>query len=102
MKQLTLVHLRIKATWWLLPLFSLLLVLFPSAAQAEETLSFYVTPEFPESQIEGSTNYFDLNLGVGETEILALKLQNASSEPIQVQVTPHTAYTNVHGVVEYG
>ncbi|MDB1690093.1 DUF916 and DUF3324 domain-containing protein [Enterococcus casseliflavus] len=87
---------------WLLPLFSLLLVFFPSVAQAEETLSFYVTPEFPESQIEGSNSYFDLNLGAGETEALALKLQNASSEPIQVQVTPHTAYTNVHGVVEYG
>nr|WP_301359592.1 DUF916 and DUF3324 domain-containing protein [Enterococcus spodopteracolus] len=83
-------------------MFSLLFVLFPSVAQAEETLSFYVTPEFPESQVEGSTSYFDLNLGAGETETLALKLQNASSEPIQVQVTPHTAYTNVHGVVEYG
>ncbi|NMP59941.1 DUF916 and DUF3324 domain-containing protein, partial [Enterococcus mundtii] len=45
---------------------------------------------------------FDLNLAAGETERLSLKLQNASSEPIQVQITPHTAYTNVHGVVEYG
>lgn len=102
MKQSTLVQRPLKASRWLLPLFSLLLVLFPSGVQAEETLSFYVTPEFPESQIEGSTSYFDLNLGVGEKETLALKLQNASSEAIQVQVTPHTAYTNVHGVVEYG
>ncbi|MFP8918589.1 DUF916 and DUF3324 domain-containing protein [Enterococcus innesii] len=102
MKQSTLAHRPLKATWWLLPLFSLLLVFFPSVAQAEETLSFYVTPEFPESQIDGSNSYFDLNLAAGETETLALKLQNASSEPIQVQVTPHTAYTNVHGVVEYG
>lgn len=66
------------------------------------TLNFYVTPEFPESQVEGSSSYFDLNLAAGETETLSLKLQNASGEPIQVQVTPHTAYTNVHGVVEYG
>lgn len=102
MNQTTLDKPLIKATWWLLPLFSLLLVLFPSVAQAEETLSFYVTPEFPESQVEGSNSYFDLNLRAGETETLALKLQNASSDPIQVQVTPHTAYTNVHGVVEYG
>lgn len=102
MKRSILANHPLKATWWLLPLFSLLLVFFPSVAQAEETLSFYVTPEFPESQIEGSNSYFDLNLAVGETETLALKLQNASSEPIQVQVTPHTAYTNVHGVVEYG
>ncbi len=102
MKHSTLIHRPLKATWWLLPLFSLLLVFFPSVAQADETLSFYVTPEFPESQIEGSNSYFDLNLAAGETETLALKLQNASSEAIQVEVTPHTAYTNVHGVVEYG
>ncbi|MBO1097669.1 DUF916 and DUF3324 domain-containing protein [Enterococcus casseliflavus] len=68
----------------------------------EGSLNFYVTPEFPDSQVEGSNSYFDLNLTVGETETLGLKVQNASSEPIQVQVTPHTAYTNVHGVVEYG
>lgn len=68
----------------------------------EGTLNFYVTPEFPDSQLDGSNSYFDLNLSAGETETLSLKIQNASSEPIQVQVTPHTAYTNVHGVVEYG
>lgn len=80
-----------------------MLGLFPVVGQAEEgTLNFYVTPEFPNSQVAGSSSYFDLNLSAGETEHLALKLQNASSEPIQVQVTPHTAYTNVHGVVEYG
>lgn len=75
----------------------------PIFGHAEEsTLSFYVTPEFSENQVEGSTSYFDVNLDVGQTENLALKLQNASEEAIQVQVTPHTAYTNVHGVVEYG
>nr|WP_269924580.1 DUF916 and DUF3324 domain-containing protein [Enterococcus innesii] len=79
------------------------MVLLPIGGHAQEaTLGFYVTPEFPESQVEGSNSYFDLNLGAGETETLALKLQNASEEPIQVQVTPHTAYTNVHGGVEYG
>lgn len=102
MKHSNLVNRPLRATWWLLPLFALLLVFFPAVVQAEETLTFYVTPEFPESQIEGSNSYFDLNLAAGETETLALKLQNASSETIQVQVTPHTAYTNVHGVVEYG
>lgn len=102
MKQSALIPRPLRTIRWYLPLVSFVLLLFPSIVQAEETLSFYVTPEFPESQIEGSTSYFDLNLAAGETETLALKLQNASSEPIQVQVTPHTAYTNVHGVVEYG
>lgn len=103
MKQSIAVAQSWKGTWWLIPLFSFIMMLFPLIAHGEEgTLSFYVTPEFPESQVEGSTSYFDLNLAAGETENLALKLQNANSEPIQVQVTPHTAYTNVHGVVEYG
>ncbi|MGL9847813.1 hypothetical protein IGJ91_002983 [Enterococcus sp. DIV0765f] len=103
MKHSTLATRNLKAPWWLLPIFFIFLILFPSVGRAEEgTLSFYVTPEFPESQVEGSDSYFDLNLATGQTETLALKLQNASSEPIQVQVTPHTAYTNVHGVVEYG
>ena len=102
MKQTTLAHRSQRTSWWVLTLLFLLFGIFPSVAQAEETLSFYVTPEFPESQVEGSNSYFDLNLAAGATETLALKLQNVSSDPIQVQVTPHTAYTNVHGVVEYG
>lgn len=103
MKQLSLVIRYLKVPLLLLPLFSLFFVIFPTVGRAaEDSLNFYVTPEFPDSQVEGSTSYFDLNLATGETETLSLKIQNARSEPIQVQVTPHTAYTNVHGVVEYG
>lgn len=80
-----------------------LLLSFPMKGFAEEgTLNFYVTPEFPESQVEGSGSYFDLNLTPGATETLTLKLQNAIDEPVKVAITPHTAYTNVNGVVEYG
>ena len=68
----------------------------------EGTLNFYVTPEFPESQVEGSGSYFDLNIAPGATETLTLTLQNAIDEPVKVAITPHTAYTNVNGVVEYG
>lgn len=87
--------------WSLFILF--FLCIFPVVSQADEdSLKYYVTPEFPESQVEGSGNYFDLNLSPSETETLTLKLQNGSSEPVRLQVTPHTAYTNVHGVAEYG
>lgn len=82
---------------------TVVIALFPIIGKAEEaSLNFYVTPEFPDSQVEGSSSYFDLNLEPGATESLSLTLQNASDEPIQVRITPHTAYTNVHGVVEYG
>jgi len=103
LKKLAFIDRSLKDTKWLLLLLSFILILFPVVALAEEgTLNFYATPEFPESQVEGSNSYFDLNLQAGEIENLTLKLQNATSETIQVQVTPHTAYTNVHGVVEYG
>ncbi|OOG24827.1 cell surface protein [Enterococcus casseliflavus] len=76
---------------------------FPLRGFAEEgTLNFYVTPEFPDSQVEGSGGYFDLNLSPGTSEKLTLELQNAIDEPIVVAITTHTAYTNVNGVVEYG
>lgn len=65
-------------------------------------MNFYVTPEFPDSQVGGSGGYFDLNLSPGISEKLTLELQNAIDEPIVVAITTHTAYTNVNGVVEYG
>lgn len=86
---------------WLLLL--LVFLFIPHTAQAEEaSLNFYVTPEFPTSQVADSNSYFDLNLAPGQTETLTLTLQNATDDPRTIQVTPHTAYTNVMGVVEYG
>lgn len=80
-----------------------LIIGFPVLSLAQESqLRFYVTPEFSENQVDDSKRYFDLNLDPGETEALVVTLQNASTEKIQVAITPHTAYTNVHGVVEYG
>lgn len=79
------------------------LLVFPKVGYADDsTLNFYVTPEFPDSQVEDSGSYFDLNLSPGEKDILTLTIQNASEEAVDIQVTPHAAYTNVHGVVEYG
>lgn len=82
---------------------ALLLVLLPIFAYADDgTLNFYVTPEFTDSQIEGSDRYFNLNMEPGNTEKLILKLQNANDQAKTIEITPHTAFTNVMGVVEYG
>ncbi|MGM0316357.1 MULTISPECIES: DUF916 and DUF3324 domain-containing protein [unclassified Enterococcus] len=74
----------------------------PILVSAEENLSFYVTPEFPESQVEGSGRYFDLNSEPRSTEELTLKIQNANDQAKTIEITAHTAFTNVQGVVEYG
>lgn len=85
---------------WLLVTFFFFL---PLSVQAEETtLNIYATPIFPESQVDEGKGYYDLNLAPNEQEILQVEIGNTSSEPIRVQVTPHTAYTNVLGKVEYG
>ncbi|MGM0149147.1 MULTISPECIES: DUF916 and DUF3324 domain-containing protein [unclassified Enterococcus] len=85
---------------WLLVILFLFL---PISAQAEETaLNTHVTPLFPESQVDEGKGYYELLLAPGQKETLQLKVGNSSSEPINVQVTPHTAYTNTLGNVEYG
>ena len=74
----------------------------PMLVGAEEgTLNFYVTPEFSENQKSGNDRYFQLNLAPETTEKLTLKLQTQTQKP-KIKITPHTAYTNVMGVVEYG
>ncbi|MDA9461008.1 cell surface protein precursor [Enterococcus mundtii 3F] len=84
-------------------LLALLFFFLPVSAQAEETaLNTHVTPIFPESQVDESKGYYELLLAPKQKEILQLKVGNSSSEPIYVQVTPHTAYTNTLGNVEYG
>ncbi|NMP59751.1 DUF916 and DUF3324 domain-containing protein [Enterococcus mundtii] len=78
-------------------------LLAPIRVGAEEgTLNFYVTPEFSENQKSGNDRYFQLTLPPDATEKLTLKLQNANAEAKKIKITPHTAYTNVMGVVEYG
>ncbi len=83
------------------------LIAWPTPVRAnddiESELNFFVTPIFPDSQIEGgASGYFDLNLGAGEQEELQLRIQNTSEETIDVEVSAHTAFTNVNGLVEYG
>lgn len=84
----------------LLFLFSLISNVFVYAN--DDTLNFYVSPEFPESQVEGNESYFNLNIEPGSTENLTLRLQNANEQAKKIQITAHTALTNVMGVVEYG
>lgn len=94
---------KTKKKWSITLLLLLSLLWFsPSVGAEEGALNFYVTPEFPESQVEGTKNYFDLQGQPGSTHTLRLKLQNIREEEAIIQITPHTAFTNVLGVVEYG
>ncbi|AMG51548.2 DUF916 and DUF3324 domain-containing protein (plasmid) [Enterococcus gallinarum] len=88
-----------KIVWLLAALF----LFAPMSVQAEETaLNVYANPIFPESQVDEGKGYYDLNLAPNEQETIQVEIGNNSAEPIRVQVTAHTAFTNVLGKVEYG
>ncbi|MBO1097675.1 DUF916 and DUF3324 domain-containing protein [Enterococcus casseliflavus] len=88
-----------KVIWLLAALFFFV----PMSVQAEETaLNVYANPIFPESQVDEKKGYYDLHLAPNEQETIQVEIGNNSTEPIRVQVTAHTAFTNVLGKVEYG
>ncbi|WP_347082669.1 DUF916 and DUF3324 domain-containing protein [Enterococcus mundtii] len=91
---------KVRKIVWLL---ALLFLFAPMSVQAEEkTLNVYANPIFPESQVDEGKGYYDLNLAPNEQETIQVEIGNNSAEPIRVQVTAHTAFTNVLGKVEYG
>ncbi|MGM0213479.1 DUF916 and DUF3324 domain-containing protein [Enterococcus sp. AZ109] len=72
-------------------------------AEGNSEFNFHVKPVLPQSQLEGGANaYFDLNLGAGQSDNLGLELNNHTDKPIEIEISAHTAFTNVNGVVEYG
>ncbi len=73
-----------------------------SLTRADDRADFYVTPNLPKSQLADSENYFNVLLAPHTKESLKLTLINAKNEPLTINVTAHTAYTNNNGVVEYG
>lgn len=92
-----------KRTHTLIWLLAVSFFFLPLSAHAQEqAFNIYAIPLFPASQVDEGKGYYDLNLAPNQKEILRLEVGNTSAEPIRVQVTPHTAYTNVLGKVEYG
>lgn len=87
-----------------------ILCLFPVISFADDTsnsgeqaqTNFTIKPEFSESQVDESNNYYDINLDPGQSENLKLVLKNLIDKEIELGVTIHTAFTNMNGVVEYG
>lgn len=98
-RQLLPILLSLMTLIWLIPV----QVFADEETEDNSEFNFHVKPVFPKSQLEsGSSSYFDLNLGAGQSDTLALELNNHSNEPIEIEISAHTAFTNVNGVVEYG
>ena len=84
-----------------LALVTVLIAVFPVSGKAEEAnLNFYVTPEFPDSQVEGSSSYFDLNLDevIESPEVIDL----AGNETKMVDVALHMPQASFDGFLAGG
>lgn len=68
---------------------------------ADQMAGFNVQPIFPESQIEDSSGYFDLILSPGDSDEIGVMIENTTTDELTINITTHTAFTNVNGVVEY-
>ncbi|OTN75892.1 hypothetical protein A5886_000968 [Enterococcus sp. 8G7_MSG3316] len=78
------------------------IVSFSQDVFANGELNFSVRAVPPATQFGDDKGYFDVELLPNESEDLVLVIRNVRDQPIDVKLTAHTAYTNVHGVVEYG
>jgi hypothetical protein len=75
---------------------------FPMLIHAEDTgANFTVQTKLPDAQIEGSKNYFDVNLSPKDETDLSIVIKNNIEKQITVNISAHTAFTNSNGVVEY-
>ncbi len=82
---------KTKKKWSITLLLLLSLLWFsPSVGAEEGELNFYVTPEFPESQVEGKLNYFDIQGQPGSTHTLRLEITKYSRR--RSHYSDHTAY----------
>lgn len=82
------------------PFFLLLfsIMMLTSSRVAEAT--YGVQTILPENQVS-QASYFDIELEVGETQILEVNVFNDSDEEITVLIEAHPGVTNVNGVVVY-
>ncbi|WP_312542652.1 DUF916 and DUF3324 domain-containing protein [Enterococcus sp.] len=89
--------------WWLLISISAWFAFTSVNVHAQENgLRFDVTPIFSENQKEDENSFFYVCLEPGAKEKLGFVLHNNSNESIFLSISAHTAYTNLHGVIEYG
>lgn len=81
-----------------------LLVLLPSLGAAEvtpDTAGFTVRAILPDNQLQEQT-YFSLLTQPGQTQTLAVEVENFDSEPLTLTIDVTDAYTSRHGLIAYG
>ena len=67
----------------------------------KESMSFNMTVDIPDNQINKSASYFDLLVKPNSEQDLTLTVSNTGSMPKTLRVTPTDATTNQNGVIDY-
>ncbi|OEY81690.1 hypothetical protein NT95_09110 [Oenococcus kitaharae] len=65
-------------------------------------LSFSVSTNIPNNQIDKSRSFFDLEMKPSQKQTVTVLLTNNTSQAITVNVGVNAAKTNLNGVIEYG
>lgn len=67
----------------------------------QESMSFNMTVDIPDNQINKSASYFDLLVKPNSEQDLKLTLSNTGNKPKKLRVRPTDATTNQNGVIDY-
>ena len=66
-----------------------------------DSLGFSVSPIFPKNQIAGDSNYYNLKMNAGESQIIKINLTNTSDSEVKLKALVSPVTTNANGIVEY-
>lgn len=76
--------------------------LLPNKAVHAENLTYTVSAQLPDNQIDKDVSYFALKVTPGATQNLVVAIQNKDSKEHKYRVSVNRAATNTNGVVDYG
>ncbi|MDN3190648.1 DUF916 and DUF3324 domain-containing protein [Enterococcus faecalis] len=77
------------------------IVILPVDRAYAEDMAYSVKANLPENQRNNEHTYFDLFMKPKQKQIISITFENHSENPIELEVTCHTAQTNDNGVIDY-
>lgn len=77
------------------------IVILPVDRAYAEDMAYSAKANLPENQRNNEHTYFDLFMKPKQKQIISITFENYSENPIELEVTCHTAQTNDNGVIDY-
>ncbi|MFG5477751.1 DUF916 and DUF3324 domain-containing protein [Enterococcus faecalis] len=77
------------------------ITLFPSYKTSASDMAYSVKANLPGNQRNKEHTYFDLLMEPKQKQTISITFENHSENPIELEVSYHTAQTNDNGVIDY-